>query len=202
MSLYPSSTLYPSALTFPHAKEPIPYRNITVSYGTELLYNRAVVSNIGGQPQARENATSIAEYGVSSLEVNGLLIATESNADDFAQYFVNIYGEPELRIDSISVQLSGLFMYQQNQILDLELSDLIRVRFAPNNIGDPIVQELRVLSVAHDIRPASHEVRLSLSDAGDINFVFAGAEDPNAFPFSIFAGTEGGTVYSGSPLGL
>jgi hypothetical protein len=200
--LFPAPDVYPSSTTYPHAKEPIPYRNITVSYGTELLYNRAVVSNIGGQPQARENAASIAEYGVSSLEVNGLLIPTESIAADFAEYFVNIYGEPELRIDSISVQLSGLFMYQQNQILDLELSDMIRVRFAPNGIGDPIVQDLRVLGVAHDIRPASHEVRLALASAGDINFVFAGAEDPSAFPFSIFAGTLGGTAYPGSPLGL
>jgi hypothetical protein len=202
VSLFPSSTLYPSATTFPHAKESIPYRNITVSYGTELLYNRAVVSNIGGQPQARDNTDSIAAYGVSSLEVNGLLINTESAAADFAQYLTIIYGEPELRIDSISIQLSGLFMYQQNEILSLELNDIIRVRFAPNGIGGPIVQEVRVLGIAHDIRPASHEVRLALSAAGDINFVFAGVEDPSAFPFSIFAGVENGVVYPGSPLGL
>jgi hypothetical protein len=196
-TLFPSTTLYPSTTIYPSV-DAIPYRNITVSYGTELLYNRAVVSNIGGQPQARQNAASIAEYGVSSLEVNGLLVATEVSADAIASYLTIIYGEPELRIDSISVQLSGLFMYQQNEILDLELSDIVRVRFAPNGIGDPIVQELRVLGVAHDIRPASHEVRLALAAAGDINFVFAGAEDPSAFPFSIFAGG----AFAGSPLGL
>lgn len=197
-SSFPSSTLYPSSTTFPHAKEPLPYGSIAVSYGTEFLYNRSVVSNIGDQPQTRENAASIVQYGVSSLELNGLLIATEEAANLIAGYLVNVYGEPELRIDSISIQLAGMFQYQQNQILSIELNDIIRVSFTPNNIGDPIAQELRVIGVSHSARPASHEVTLSLTAAGDINFVFGGSEDSTLYPFSIFAGDS----FAGSPLGL
>jgi hypothetical protein len=180
----------------------IPYQKITISYGTEFLYNRATISNIGGSPQTQQNADSIGEYGVSSLEFNGLLVATEEAADAIAGYLVTLYGEPELRIDAIVMQLSGMAEALQDEILGLELTDIIRVGFQPNNIGDRIVQELRVVGVSHDVRPASHQVTLFLTDAGPINFVFAADDDASAFPFSVFAGTEGGTVYAGHPFGL
>lgn len=183
----PSSTL-----------DPIPYRSIAVTYGTEFLYNRAVVTNLGGNPQTSENTSSIAEYGVSSLEMNGILVSNDTQSADIAAYLTNVFGEPELRIDSLRVQLSGLLLDQQNQVLSLDLGDIIRVGFKPNNIGDRIVQEVQVIGIRHDIRPASHEVELALASARPISFVFGAGTAAEDNIFSLFAGGD----TPGSPLGL
>lgn len=176
----------------------IPYTDITVSYGTELLYNRAVLSNLGGTPQVAENATSIGEYGVSSLELNGLLIDDEADCLTLAEYIVRRYEDPELRFDTVSVQLAGMLKANQSSILGVELADVIRVEYQPNGIGDRISRPVQVIGIRHDIRPLSHQVTFQLASAAEVAFVFGGGTVAAEWPFSVFAG---GTV-PGSPFGL
>jgi hypothetical protein len=171
----------------------IPFNAISISYGTELLYNRAVITNIGGDPQTQENASSIAEYGVVSLELNGLLIESEANADALAAFLVRKYADPELRIDTLSVELAGLGAEDQFEVLDLELADIVRVEYQPQGIGDPIVRDVQIIGIRHDVRPGSHIVGFQFASTDTAAFVFAGDADPNAWPFSIL---------DSSPFGL
>lgn len=71
--LYPSATTYPSGTTIPFAAL-LRYENISIDYGSELFYNRASIARVGGDPQIRNNTDSQAAYGISSLELNGLLL--------------------------------------------------------------------------------------------------------------------------------
>jgi hypothetical protein len=171
----------------------IPFNAISISYGTELLINRAVITNVGGDPQTQQNASSVAEYGVVSLELNGLLVETEQAADALAGFLVRKYADPELRVDTLSVELAGLPAGEQFAVLDLELADIVRVEYQPQGIGVPIVRDVQIIGVRHDVRPGSHIVGFQFASTDTAAFVFAGDEDPIAFPFSIL---------DSSPFGL
>jgi len=171
----------------------IPYTGLTVTYGTELLYNRAVISNLGGTPQTAENASSISEYGVVSLELNGLLIDTDADCDALANYIVNKYADPDLRFDTLDVQLAGLGTADQARILDVELSDVIRVEYEPLGIGPAIVKDVQVIGIRHDARPASHVVSFQLASTDTAAFVFAAGTSVADYPYSVF---------DSSPFGL
>jgi hypothetical protein len=164
----------------------IPFNAISISYGTELLYNRAVITNVGGDPQTQQNTASIAEYGVVSLELNGLLVDTEEAADALAGFLVRKYADPELRVDTLSVELAGLEGADQFAVLDLELADVVRVEFQPNGVGVPIVRDVQIIGIRHDVRPGSHVVGFQFASTDTAAFVFGGDSDALAFPFSIF----------------
>jgi len=164
----------------------IPFNAISISYGTELLYNRAVITNVGGDPQTQQNTASIAEYGVVSLELNGLLVDTEEAADALAGFLVRKYADPELRVDTLSVELAGLEGADQFAVLNLELADVVRVEFQPNGVGVPIVRDVQIIGIRHDVRPGSHVVGFQFASTDTAAFVFGGDSDALAFPFSIF----------------
>ena len=182
-----------TAVIFSDAGTAIPYNGITVSYGTELLYNRAVISNVGGTPQVAENDESIAEYGVVSLELNGLLIDTDEDCDALANFIVRKYADPELRFDTLDVQLAGLDATDQATVLGVELADIVRVEYQPNGVGDRIVKDVQVIGIRHDARPASHVVSFQFASTDTAAFVFAGGTSVAEYPFSIF---------DSSPFGL
>jgi hypothetical protein len=192
VSIFPSATTYPGTAIYPDP-DAIPYTALTVTYGTELLYNRAVVSNVGGTPQTAENAESIAEYGVVSLELNGLLIDEDADCSALANYIVNKYADPELRFDTIEVQLAGLTEYQQERVLGIELTDVIRVEHQPNGIGDRVVKDVQVIGIRHDARPASHTITFQLASTDTAAFVFAAGTAVADYPYSVF---------DSSPFGL
>jgi hypothetical protein len=172
----------------------IPFNTITISYGTELLFNRAVITNSGGNPQTQENASSIAEYGVNSLELNGLLVETEENADALAGFIVRKYADPELRVDTLGVELAGRDALDQAAILGLELADIVRVEYTPNGIGAPIIRDVQIIGIRHDVRPGSHVVGFQFASTDTAAFVFGDEALPiDQQPFSIL---------DSSPFGL
>jgi hypothetical protein len=153
-----------AALAFADTGDEIPYNGITVSYGTEKLYNRVGIQREGGVAQTVENAASQATYRVRSLSQTGLLLEDDTQAAEMATYLLGIYSSPELRVSSMTIQLAGLTEFQQRQVLSLDITSLVSVTFTPNKIGSAIQRTCIVEGVAHDITPVSHVVTLSLGD--------------------------------------
>jgi len=180
----------------------IPYTDIGISYGTELLFNRVTVAPLGIAPQDAESLDSQNEYGVQSLDLSGLLIRSGSagtaDAQALADYLVSKYAEPELRFEALTVQLAGLGTAMQTSVLGVELTDIIRVEYQPNGIGDRIVKDVQVIGIRHAVQPDRHAVTFTLSSTDTAAFVFGGGTAVASYPFSLFAG---GSV-SGSPFGL
>jgi hypothetical protein len=122
-----------------------------------------------------------------------LLVDTEEAADALAAFLVRKYADPELRVDTLSVELAGLPAGEQFAVLDLELADVVRVEYQPNGVGVPIVRDVQIIGVRHDVRPGSHIVGFQFASTDTAAFVFGGDSDPFAFPFSII---------DSSPFGL
>jgi len=74
-----------------------------VNYGSELLYNQAVVTSGELSAQAGNDRSQIA-YGVTSVELD-TLVSTEAQLQNLADFLVQKYGDPEYRFETISVNL-------------------------------------------------------------------------------------------------
>ena len=153
----------------------IGYQNIDVVYGTEQLYNRVIATNVGGNPQVADNFNSQDLYGISALVADDLLLVDDAAAASLANYLLGIYDQPELRINSITVQLADLPTSTQESILSLELNDVIQVLFTPNNIGAAIDRYGQVVGIEHEIGVDSHFVKLFLKSVQDLPLIL---DDP------------------------
>ena len=148
-----------------------PFNNLTVIYGSEQLYNRIAVTREGGVTQIVDDTDSQNQYGISTLEQSGLLLNSDADALLLAQYLLTRYSEPEYRFDSLDIELARLSTAQQNAVLGLELTDVIQVKFTPNNVGSQIDKYAQVTGISHRTDSISHIVTLNLSTLDYANFI-------------------------------
>lgn len=153
----------PSAVEFRDDGAGIPFTNIRVAYGSEELRNRATVSILNGGTATAEASSSVAAYGPIDFVLQDLLLSTTGQAQTLADWLVNAYAEPKLRVDQLEVNLAGLTVQQVNDVLGLELADVIFVRFQPSGIGDPVEAYAAIDSIEHSVEPLRHIVRFDLS---------------------------------------
>ena len=163
----------------------IPFMAAEVSYGTDLLFNQVEVSYSGGTAVA-SNTTSQDKYGVITNTVDTLL-ASAGAATDFASYYVGEYGEPEYRFSSIEVTLRGVDSTQYGDVLQLEIGDLVQIKFTPNGVGSQINKYALVTSLNNDISVDDHRIRVGVSSLDFLGLVLddvaLGILDSNVLAF-------------------
>lgn len=147
----------------------ISYQNLAVVYGAELLYNSVTVSRNGGGTATASDLNSQEEYGILSLSRSGLPLDSDTSAQNLATYLVTKYAEPEYRFESLDVEIIDLDPAIQTQILNLELGDLVQVKFTPNNIPPAIDRYSEVIRISQRVTQTSHVVSLGL---GSTDFSF------------------------------
>ena len=153
----------------------IGYQGIEVVYGTEQLFNRVIATNLNGTPQVADNFNSQSLYGISALVADDLLLTDDAEALNLADYLLGIYDQPELRINSITLQLADLSSATQESILSLDLNDVIQVVFTPNNLGSAIDRYGQIVGIEHDILIDSHIIKLFLRSVQDLPLIL---DDP------------------------
>jgi hypothetical protein len=142
----------------------IRFTQIEVQYGSEYLYNEieASTQDAFAEIQITDAPQSKALYGVRSYSITDLLNSTDEGAFEVAKDYLTYYYQPELRVQSITVDLSNLTIEQKLQVLGLEIDSFITVSFTPNGVGDPKVASGLVTGISHRITLTSHEVELRL----------------------------------------
>jgi hypothetical protein len=151
----------------------IPYEDIQISYGSELLANRSTITSQAGTAIA-ENTSSMVTYGVTEKDFETLL-SSEAQLEALADYIVTRYGEPEYRIENVTVNLRALPDTQAVECLALELGDQANVIFTPNRIGSPVAVRGRIVGITHDLTPDSHRISYAFED---LPFQFFVINDP------------------------
>lgn len=132
----------------------IKYVAMQVVYGSELLYNQAVVSRVGGGTAIANDTGSQDSYGISTLTRTGLLMSTDGAVDALAVALVKQYAEPEYRFEAVEVDLNQLSTTDANKVLGLEIGDVVQIKFTPNGIAPAIEKYAEVLGISQssDIR--------------------------------------------------
>lgn len=139
----------------------IPYNEIQVNYGSELLYNQAEMSRANGGTAIADDLLSQSVYGVRTLAQEGLLMSTDAALGQLAIYTVSTYAQPEYRFSSVQIVMPKLDTTQQNTILGLEIGSVCRIKFRPNNTGTTIDKYASVIGISQNISAVNHIVNLS-----------------------------------------
>jgi hypothetical protein len=142
----------------------IQFADVNIVYGSENLYNRITLENADIFPEQAfaEDATSQAVYGPRTLSQTGLLIQEPEQLQFLADFFLARYKEPQYRFETVTVVLDTLSTINQDKVLDLEIGDIVLVRFEPSDIPPAIEQYCRIIGVNHDWTPGSKNISFSL----------------------------------------
>jgi hypothetical protein len=154
----------PQPVIFSDSGPGIPFTQIAVQYGSEFLYNEveATTQDPGATLQIASAPLSKNLYGIRSYSISDLLNSSDSGAFDVAKDYLTYYYEPQLRVESITVNLTALPLEQKLEVLALEIDDYISIAFTPNGIGDPKIRSGLVTGISHRISITTHEVELRL----------------------------------------
>lgn len=131
----------------------IPYEDIGVVYGSELLYNEVVAASVvTGSTAVATDADSQDAYGIFNYTATDLLMDSDEQLEDWAVFFASKYSQPEYRFETVTVRLNDLSNEDQASILGLELGDVVKVTFTPNNIPPAIVRFCEVIKLDHEVQ--------------------------------------------------
>lgn len=146
----------------------IPYTGISVVYGSELNYNKTIVlrsvTSTGG---TANNATNGSAYGIRVYSDDQSLIGSDADAQALANYYLGAYEEPELRVESVKMDLHALDGTQQDTILNQDIWDGAQVTFTPGGVGSAIVNNQKIIGIKHTINIDQHQVEWNLSTWGN-----------------------------------
>ena len=141
----------------------IPFANLQVIYGSELLYNQVAIGRQTGGTVTVTDTDSQNLYGTRNLTISNLPLANDTQLTNIALVYATQYSQPEYRFESLDVTVSKLTAAQQERALSLDLSSIVKIQFTPNNIGDPIERFVEVIRVDHFITPSSHIMTLGFA---------------------------------------
>jgi hypothetical protein len=155
----------------------IPYQSIKVQYGSEFLANEIVISSAITNTQVTvTNLDSIEEYGIYNLTRSGLLINSNADLEELADFYAQKYGEPEYRFDSVDILLDELTTQQQADLLNLELGDVLEIKFTPNLIPPSITKYAEIININHGIDLTNHVLTLGFATLDFALFVLNDAQ--------------------------
>ena len=166
----------------------IPFAPALVEYGTEELYNQITVSSNAGTATSN-NALSQTRYGILDRDVQTLL-STLTQVEDYADFLVGRYGEPDYRFARLAIDMSNLDSSQKAAMFALDMGSVIQIKFTPNGIPPAIERYGLVISVNHEISPEDHimtigvgSLQTSLFVIGDPEFGTIGEGAPGVLGF-------------------
>jgi hypothetical protein len=136
----------------------VPFVDVQVVYGSELLYNFIQIERASGGTATASDSDSQNSYGVVALVQSGLLMNTDADAQDLADYLLGKYSEPEYRFESLTVALEDLSSGNQTAVLSLEIGDIAQIKFTPNQTGTQIDKYATIIRIDHEIVPMSHRI--------------------------------------------
>mgnify|MGYP000087065650 CR=1 FL=1 len=140
------------------------YQQIGVVYGTELLFNEVVVSsNVTMATAVAQDLVSIDNYGVANLTLSDLPLATTDQVVNTATFLASKYANPEYRFESVSIILDDLSVSDQNKLLNLELGDVAKVVYTPNDIPPAISKWAEVISISISSQPNRSVLQLGFA---------------------------------------
>jgi hypothetical protein len=161
----PTST---SVVDFADDGTGIPYALTAVNYGTELMVNQAVVkSNAGTATQTDVDSASL--YGTIATELDTLVNSVEQ-LENLAAYTIARFAEPEYRFGAIQVNLDTLGASDKADVIGVEIGDVLRITFTPNDLPPALVQLGQVINIGHRVTSSRHDIVFSLA-AVDFTFL-------------------------------
>ncbi len=125
-------------VTFSDNGANINFHGLDVVFGSELLANRVTAQRVGGTAQTANNTASQTEFGAVDLSgnVSGLLLNTDPDVADLAEFLAGLHGTPQVRVSGLIVKTHALSAADRANVLALDLGDAITVVWSPPNSSE------------------------------------------------------------------
>jgi len=142
----------------------IQFADVNIVYGSENLYNRIDLENadVLAEEAFAEDAESQIVYGPRTFSASGLLVQEPDQLQFLADFLLARYKEPQYRFETVTVVMDTLSTENQDKVLELEIGDIVLVRFEPSDIPPAIEQYCRIIGINHDWNPASKNISFAL----------------------------------------
>jgi hypothetical protein len=142
----------------------IQFADVNIVYGSETLYNRIVLTNADIFPEQAiaEDSVSQQVYGVRTFSSDGILVQEPATLQFLADFLLARFKDPQYRFEAVTVVMDTLTTPNQDAVLDLEIGDIVLIRFEPSDIPPPIEQYCRIIGINQDWNPASKNITFSL----------------------------------------
>lgn len=139
------------------------YRDVVLAFDDASIWNDLRITRQGGIEQVAIDSASQTKYLRRTLTATGVLVATDNEALDIANYWVNRYKEVDLRVVGLGLR-PAMHPAQWTHVLHAELGDRIRVRRRPRE-GGLIEQTAFIQGIAHswDGEAGTWDVKFRLS---------------------------------------
>jgi hypothetical protein len=157
------------AIEFNDTGTGVPYTNLRVIFGTELLANEVIVERQSGGTAIASDTNSQVQFGIFNLTIDDALMSSDLQASQLADFLRTKFARPEYRFEALDVDLSQVNESTQDDILGLELGDVVKVVFTPSNIGDPIERFVEVIRIQQRVTPTSHIIEFGFGGL-EVNF--------------------------------
>jgi hypothetical protein len=142
----------------------IQFADVNIVFGSENLYNRISLENADLFPEQAfaEDADSQAIFGPRTFQQSGLLVQQPEQLQFLADFLLARFKEPQYRFEAVTVVLDTLTTENQDRVLDLEIGDIVNVRFEPSDIPPAIEQLVKIIGINHDWNPANKNITFAL----------------------------------------
>lgn len=164
-----------SAYSFSDTGSGISYTNAVVAFDDTTLLNQVNITRTGGTTQTAFDQTSIDTYFLHSGNRNGILVQTDTEALNQAQGILATRKDPEVRIDSIELNLyDDINPNKPKAGIDLELLDGVTVtKVMPGNTT--VTQKSLINGINHDVTKDSWKTTLFTAEPLLAGFVLDSA---------------------------
>ena len=142
----------------------IQFADVNIVFGSENLYNRISLENADLFPEEAfaEDEDSQIIFGPRTFQQSGLLVQEPEQLQFLANFLLARFKEPQYRFEAVTVVLDTLTTENQDRVLDLEIGDIVNVRFEPSDIPPAIEQLVKIIGINHDWNPANKNITFAL----------------------------------------
>ena len=144
-----------------------PMTALQTTYGSEILFNRAVYAGSTGTDQIANDTPNQVLYGIRTVVHRNLLNLNDADVLAAATNFLFLYSTPALRVSQLTCKPRSMTEAQAEKVAKLGVWDGIQVSFTPVGAGTALQRIVRIEGVTHDITPMDWEMRLNTSGSGD-----------------------------------
>jgi hypothetical protein len=140
----------------------IPYFGLGISFESDSVINRSVITGLDGTTSTAEDLTSIATYFIQTSSITNSLLHEQTSIDTAASYLLN--GDPEARFTSVETAFMALTTAQRDTVAIIDIGQTVTIeKTFPSGIGTTqLAQELSVEGIEHYLDISSgHKVLIS-----------------------------------------
>lgn len=143
----------------------LPCQDIELVYAGDEIKNDVTLTRIGGSAQNKTDATSISDYGQRTFSETGFYNNSDANVANIAQVYIDIFKEPELRVNSITLSARANDALMK-QCLSRKIRDRITVTYNPPPSGT-VTADYFITGINHRVSPQKFDTTFTLESVSN-----------------------------------